>query len=368
VVALKPQIRKVQKLGLSSLGISLPKGWAKGLALEAGSTVVVHPEEDGSLRITTDSFKPRIAPRECVVDADNCTQEGYLERLILAGYMVGCSTIRVKARGELEQGRLDEVQRALSKLTGVTPVDQGTKYLTLENFAEPSKFPVEGLIRRLQFLVSRMQDLTFQMASKGGDVRDQIRSSRQEVERLYNFVVRQLLLAAQEPTVARQIGLEDSRHIVGARAFAMLMQGIADNFMEIADSWIVLAQDPMARSGPVGKELATLWSEMNDLAETTMGAFFGRDLARANEAMERVDQVLAAIQGAATKVSFPREDQGPAYCTTCLSLQSVLRPLRNVARLYGSIAQVAMNRGVEKVLRRAEARPEGAQGVAVPIL
>ncbi len=362
---MKSQVRKVQKLGLSSLGISLPKGWLKDLGVEAGSSVVVQLQDDGGLRITTEIAGPRESSSECFLDADRCKQKGFLERLILASYMVGCNTIRIKARGELDSGHIEEVRSALTKLTGVTPVDQGSKYLTLENFAEPSKFPVEGLLRRQYFLISRIHALTFQMVIEGRDLRDPIRAAREEVERIYTFAIRQLLLAARDPSVAKQIGLDDPRQIGGDRAFAMLMANVADSYLEIAEAW--MAPEAYRQMGVVSKELTILRAGLNDLAEAAMGAYFGKDMERANDALDGVGRVLQVIHEAAVKVSMPREEEGPAYCTTCLLLQSVLRPLRSVVRLYGSVAQVAMNRGLERALHRGGVRLEVGREVPVAL-
>lgn len=362
---MKPQTRKVQKLGLSSLGISLPKGWIKALGVEAGSTVLVHQEDDGSLRITTEFSSPNGTSAEYLIDAESFREEGFLERIILSSYMVGCNTIRIRGRGELDAGQIEEVQRALGKLTGVTPVDQGSKYLTLENFAEPGKFPLEGLLRRLQFLTSRMQNMTFQMVLEGKDLSGQIKSSGEEVQRLYNFAVRQLLLAATEPTIAKQIGFDDPRNIVGGRAFAILMQNLTDSFLEIAEAWSVPNSFP--RDAVLFKELKGLWVAFNELAEGSTGAFFGRDMHRANQALDKLGKVQQEIHRATIQVSLPREREGPEYCATCLLLQSVLRPLRSVARIYGSVAQVAMNRGLERALTRVEAKAEGREGLLVPV-
>ncbi len=362
---MKLQTRKVQKLGLSSLGISLPKGWLQDLGVEAGSTVTVQQDEEGGLRITTGMTGKKAGVQECILDADNCRQEGYLERLILTSYMVGCNTIRIKSRGELDPGQIEEVQRALTKVTGVTPVDQGSKYLTLENFAEPSKFPVEGLLRRLQFLTSRIQGLAFQMVLDGRDLRDQIRAARDEVERLYTFAIRQLLLAAQDATIARQIGLNDARHIGGDRAFSMLMTNIADGYLEIAEAWVAPEAHPSVAA--VARELALLRTGLDKLTETAMGAYFGLDMGRANEALDQAGRLLEIILGAAAKVALPREQEGPAYCATCLTLQALLRPLRSVVRLYASVAQVAMNRGMEEALRRGESKVS-VTGAVRPVL
>ncbi len=365
---MRPETRKVQKLGLSSLGISLPKRWVKSLDVQPGATVIVLQEDDGTLRINLGLPPVRAKTSECVVDTENCTEDGFLERLIIGSYLVGCNTIRIKAQGELSSGHIGEVQRALSRLTGVTPVEQGSRYLTLENFAEPSKFPIEGLLRREYFLVLHMQNLAFRMVAEGGDAREQVRIAEEEVDRLYTFVVRQLLLAARDPSVAKQIGVGDARHVLGDRVLALLMESIADHYQEIADSGLVLGLMPLPKDGPFSKELAALWTDFNDLAEVSIGAFFGKDLRRANEALDRVRGILQQLQKLALQVPAPREEEGQAYCNKCLMLQSVLRPLRNVARLYGSVAHLAINRALEEAIEQAGERAKEGAGVLASVV
>jgi phosphate uptake regulator len=365
---MRPETRKVQKLGLSSLGISLPKRWVKSLEVQAGATVLVQQEDDGTLRINLGLPPVRAKTAECVVDTENCTDDGFLERLIIGSYLVGCNTIRIKARGELSPEHIGEVQRALSRLTGVTPVDQGSKHLTLENFAEPSKFPIEGLLRREYFLVLRMQNLALRVVAEGGDVREQVKIAEEEVDRLYTFIVRQLLLAARDPSVAKQIGVGDARHILGDRVLALLMENIADYYQEIADSGLVVGLMAFPKEEPFSKELATLWTDFNDLAEMSIGAFFGKDLRRANEALDRVQGILQQLQKLALEVPAPRDEEGPAYCMTCLTLQSVLRPLRSVARLYGSVAHLAINRALEEAIEQAGERAKEGIGALTSVV
>ncbi len=365
---MRPETRKVQKLGLSSLGISLPKRWIRSLDVQAGATVMVQQEDDGTLRINLGLPPVRAKTAECVVDTENCTEDGFLERLIIGSYLVGCNTIRIKARGELSPGHIAEVQRALARLTGVTPVDQGSKYLTLENFAEPSKFPIEALLRREYFLVLRMQNLAFRMVAEGGDAREQVKIAEEEVDRLYTFVVRQLLLAARDPSVAKQIGVGDARHVLGDRVLALLMENIADHYQEIADSGLVLGLLAFPKEELFSKELTALWTDFNALADVSMGSFFGKDLRRANEALDKVRGILLQLQKLALQVPSPRDEEGPAYCNTCLLLQSVLRPLRSVARFYGSVAHLAINRALEEAIEQAGERAKEGAGVLASVV
>src|SRR5213596_3181028 len=149
--------RKVQKLGYSSLGVSLPKAWAESNGILPGSVVNLSIEDDGTLRVRVGPFEEYPTAAEATIDADSWSGPESLTRLITGNYIVGCNTIRVKSREELSAGQLQEIHEAVRGLTGLTIVNQGPKFVTIENFVEPTRFPIDGLLRRLHFLTSRME-------------------------------------------------------------------------------------------------------------------------------------------------------------------------------------------------------------------
>src|SRR3990170_6253366 len=94
VIHMEIEPRKVQRLGYSSLGVSLPKDWAKSAGIEPGATVLVVKEDDGTLRIRTGepaSAAPAVG-EECVLDADTCGRPEGLRRLLIGAYVVGRSS------------------------------------------------------------------------------------------------------------------------------------------------------------------------------------------------------------------------------------------------------------------------------------
>src|SRR5574340_1080684 len=104
-------------------------------------------------------MKLYLSPTEAMVDADEMEGPETLTRIITGNYLVGRSTMRVRSWDELSPEQLQEIHEAVRGLTGLTIVNQGPKFVTIENFAEPTRFPIEGLLRRLHYLTSRMENL-----------------------------------------------------------------------------------------------------------------------------------------------------------------------------------------------------------------
>src|SRR5213596_4316533 len=227
--------RKVQKLGYSSLGVSLPKAWAESNGILPGSVVNLSIEDDGTLRVRVGPFEEYPTAAEATIDADSWSGPESLTRLITGNYIVGCNTIKVRSRDEISPGQLQEIHEAVRGLTGLTIVNQGPRFVTIENFVEPTRFPIDGLLRRLHYLTSRMEKLALGvLAGEAVGRIEEVARMEVEVDRLYWLVVRQLLLAAQNRTVAAKIGVTEPRHLLGDRVVAVSLENVADFWEELA--------------------------------------------------------------------------------------------------------------------------------------
>ena len=80
--------RKVQGVGYSTLAVSLPKDWADEVGLNKGDRVTFEKQEDGSLRITTDTKTQIPKTRNCVIYADKCNEPELLTRIITSSSVV----------------------------------------------------------------------------------------------------------------------------------------------------------------------------------------------------------------------------------------------------------------------------------------
>src|SRR5207244_12712449 len=76
-----------------------------------------------------------------------------------------CNKIRLQSREELSPSQLQEIHEAFRGITGLTIVNQGPKFVTIDNFVEPTRFPIDGLLRRLHYLTSRMEKLALGVIS-----------------------------------------------------------------------------------------------------------------------------------------------------------------------------------------------------------
>ncbi len=338
--------RKVQKMGLSSLGVSLPKDWATNLGLEPGSTVELSREDDGTIKVSVPGSRLHEAAG-CTINLEECSEAGVLERVVIGNYLLGRDSIEVRSDSAFPKWAMEEVYDAVDRLTGIAIVEQASRHVLVESFVEPTKFPVRGLLRRLQYLTQRMVALSFRGITKpGAEDRDSVNRLEEEVDRLYWLVTRQLMAAAASKAVGVQIGETDLRHIAGDMLVAAMLERVADVTVGLAGRGEEVALELSRFPGQVSKSFLSVGERVEALAADTMEAFFNGDVTASSRVLDTVRTTVDACQKLAASVPV-EADVDSGYCTLCLQLRTAISSLSQMAEYYGTVAHVAINRALE---------------------
>src|SRR5467141_1516697 len=132
------EARKVQKVGYSTLIVSLPKDWVEQVSLKQGDIVTFRRESDGGITVSPGLTRERENFRY-VINADICDAPNLLTRIITATYLTGHDTIQIIARRELAQRHLEEVRAVSRRLTELGIVEQSLKSGTVHVVVDPTK-------------------------------------------------------------------------------------------------------------------------------------------------------------------------------------------------------------------------------------
>lgn len=337
----------MQKMGLSSLGVSLPKDWATTMGLEPGSSVELSREEDGSIKVSVPGTRSDEVAG-CTIKLEECSEMGVLERVVIGNYLLGRDSIEVRSESAFPKWAMEEVYDAVNRLTGIAIVEQASRHVLVESFVEPTGFPVRGLLRRLQYLTQRMVALSFHGITKpGAEDRDNVNRFEEEVDRLYWLVTRQLMAAAASKTVGVQIGETDLRHIAGDMLVAAMLERVADVTVSLVGRGEEVALELSRFPGQVSKSFLSVGDQVEALAMDTMEAFFSGDVTACSRVLDAVRGTVAECQKLSASVPV-ESDVDTRYCTLCLQLRTAIGSLSQIAEYYGTVAHVAINRALEE--------------------
>ena len=228
------EMRRLQKVGYSTLSVSIPSDFAKDLGLHAGDNMLVREEADGTLRLIPAVSAKRVS--KASIKADQVDGEDLIPKLIIGCYALGYDTIEVVGKDALNESTVDQAVKTMRRLRGLEVVESQLNKVVAQSFMDPTKFPVDSLIKRLQILVGRSLGNVIEALEAGTTGRlNEVRRIQDEVDELYWLIVRQLLVALNRREIAAEIGIESPLHASGDRVTAKTLEQIGSVILDLAE-------------------------------------------------------------------------------------------------------------------------------------
>jgi phosphate uptake regulator len=338
------EARKVQRVGYSTLTVSLPRDWVQEVGLKAGDIVSLRKEDDSSLRVFPGMHADRAEVGRCIIDSDMVDRPNLLTRIITGNYILGHDSIQVISRKELSRQHLEEIRNTTQRLNGLGIVEQTMRTVTIQSFVDPTKFPIYGLVRRLHIIVASMQETAIKaLVERRPELASEVTHMENEADRIYWLIVRQLLLSIRDRTVGVKIGIESPLHVAGNRVIAKSLESMADHAEEMALEAIAIKGEKYEISPSVLDGIEKLSSSVRSIAEKTIKALVTLDIKLANDTVEMdestekesrklIERILASVRNVPVAVA----------------LRHVVSSLGEMASNCGIISEVTINRVLEK--------------------
>ncbi len=271
------ELRKVQKVGYSTLAVSIPKRFVKEMNLSVGDSVLFREDADGTLRLIPATKASKSS--KTTIKADLIGNDETLMRLIVGSYALGYDTIEVYSREPLDKVRTDMVIETVKSLRGLEVVESDSRHVVAQSFIDPTKFPVDSLIKRLQILVAKSLDDVMEALDPGktGSL-NEIRRVQDEIDELYWLIVRQLLVALNRRELAADIGIESPLHASGDRVCAKTLDEIGSIILDIAAELIRLKEQGTEMDPRVVEDIRRLGAKAGEAFNTTVEGLLTSDL------------------------------------------------------------------------------------------
>lgn len=337
--------RKVQKVGTSTLSVSLPKDWAEKTGIEKGDILLFEDLRDGSLRIAPSKLGgPKIRDAVYVVNADLAVDKGMLGRIVVGNYVIGRNHLVVKSKTRIKSEHIAEVRNSVAKLMGLGIMLETPDTIELQCSIDASRFPMETVIKRLYTIGATMQkEAVESLATRDPRLAQDARGREDEADMVYWLALRLLLTAQVDPQVAEQIGIVDQLPIVGNRLICKNLEHVADYADNIAKSVLdILARDAEVEA-PLLKRIQRVSDVSARIVQDGLACIFSHDLRLANKAIEAQGEVERIEEEILTDILKKHDD--PALVA---SLRSVAWSIRRIAEYGSEIAVIGINRYLER--------------------
>ncbi|MEK6851208.1 MAG: phosphate uptake regulator PhoU, partial [Candidatus Thermoplasmatota archaeon] len=281
---------------------------------------------------------------EYVIDADLCDEPGILHRVIVGNYVLGRERLVIKASGRVKSDHLEEARNAARRLMGMGIIEETASRITLQCSIEPTKYPVDALIKRLYNLSSTMLDEAIEaLLTKDERLAQDALHREDDADTMYWLLLRLLLSAQADDSLIEQLGLRNRLEITGYRLIAKELETVADYGEEIARNVIDLIRSNAEVPTGLGKSLRDLAEGVRDVYSKGIGGLLSRDLKLANQAIVSREEMKRKEQKF-MKVLF-EEIEEP---TVLLRFRNIVDGVQRMADYGTSIAVIAFNRYLER--------------------
>jgi len=331
--------RKLQKVGYSTLSISLPSNWVKEMNLKRGDTVFLTPEKDGSLKLfPTELLKPKEGNEEYICNSDLCDDPKMLERIIVGSYILGRDLLSIISSERMSSEHIEEIRGVIPKLIGLGIVEETSDRVTLQCSVDPRKFHVDMLLRRLSVIsLTIVKEAVQALVDFDTSLAEDAISREDEADAMYLLAMRLLISAQRRRKVAEEIGLKDPLHILYFGLMLRYLELVADYAEEIARRVVELLEKYKDR---LPKQIVERIGNVNDLAHDlvlkSVDAFFIGDIKIAN-----------SVLGMLTFVELER-DRLMQELPEIPHLRLILWNITRIAHNGAGIALTAINNVLER--------------------
>jgi phosphate uptake regulator len=281
------ETRKVQRLGPSTLAMTLPAEWAQEYEVEKGDEVSLRLGSKGMLTVMPESVQTEES--EAVVNTTDLDADA-VERAIVAQYVLGRRIIHVEAgEGEtLESTHINAVYNAETQLMGLGVIEETPDSIAIRCSVDPVDFTLDNLLERLESTGSTMRNEAVKaLAHNNPDLAQRALNRERQANKIFVLLLRLLFTAYQNPNLAHQVGLTDGFPLIGYRSIAKNLELTADSAEDIAE--IVLEADGNALNVEQStmRQIREFTDDVDEISELAIESAVERDYDTAIEARKR---------------------------------------------------------------------------------
>lgn len=331
--------RRLQRLGTTTLVVSLPKQWVAERRLRPGDVVYIEANGD---RLFIHSREVAQEPTSAVINADDVEKPEVLARLLASCFLQGYDVVKVSSNSGLTGSQTQAVLATAEWLPGFEVVEQTPRQITLQVIIDPTKFKIETVIRRLNVLVTSMMGVAIDTLVRGisekvGDVID----TGKKLEELYYLAVRQLIIALRNPSLAHSIGIDSPIAVLGYRLVAKAIEEAGQHAIALSKESLHVRHKGAQIKKSIVNKLVSLAEEVQSLLANSVNAFLALDLRMINNVLDSLQSISETIASTERELIEEVSD-----AELSLSLRISLMHFAAILESVKTIAEVALNKFV----------------------
>src|SRR6056297_1741903 len=327
--------RKVQRLGPSTLAMTLPAEWASAQDVEKGDEVSLRMGSNGTLTVLPESA--HADETEAVVHSDELDANA-VERAIVAQYALGRRVIHVeRAEGALDSDIINAVYRAETQLMGLGVIEETPESIAIRCSVDPADFTLDNLLTRLERTGRTMRGEAIKALAHGNpDLAQRALNRERQANKIFVLLLRLIFTAYQNPTLARAVELDSGFPLIGYRSIAKNLELTADNAEDIAEIVLDTEEHSLSVDQQTMRRIREFTDQVDEITAKAVQAAVERDY-------DKTLEVRALFHEIGDRESEILSDLPEMDNDSLLAVREVLVSLQQTAQYAMRNAEIAAN-------------------------
>ncbi|WP_424018313.1 PhoU domain-containing protein [Halorientalis pallida] len=330
------ETRKVQRLGPSTLAMTLPAEWASEHNVEKGDEVSLRIGGKGTLTVMPESVQTEES--EAIIYTEDLDADA-VERAIVAQYVLGRRIIHVEAGedGTLKSEHINAVYNAETQLMGLGVIEETPERIAIRCSVDPEDFTLDNLLERLESTGSTMRNEAVKALAHGNpDLAQRALNRERQANKIFVLLLRLIFTAYQNPNLARAVGLDNGFPLIGYRSIAKNLELTADNAEDIAEIVLETEGHTLNVESSTMRRIREFTDQVNEITEMAVTAAVERDYDAAIEVRELYAEIGNREQDILSDLPEMENEE-------LLRVREVLVSLQQTAQYAVRNAEIATN-------------------------
>ena len=320
--------RKIQRTGIATYTVSLPKTWVTRNEVQPGDSIFITEEADQSLLLGLEKSTETI--KEETLDLSKYPHEAELIRKFISLYLNGVHKVTFNSSQGISKDVRKQIFDQTKKVIGFEIVEETREKIVLQDFFSATSFSLQNVIRRAFQLSQLMIEESLKILQEEVEIMDSINLWEEEVNRIYLLARRQINFALHNSPIMNKLNItvddcQDFIIIIGA------IEKMADSFVRIAKNCLKVKK--------TNKEINTFaeqkFNQIIDVYDLALQCYFKRDFTLSNQVISTCEQLGEEIINL-EKYKLLEEDKTTLYL--------ILSTLKSKTNLINEIAEIGLDR------------------------
>lgn len=336
------QTRKMQLSGGSTYIISLPKNWIDELKIKVGENITLVKNSNQSLTLYPKERTDQKKKNSAIIPISQKDSGDSVKRKIIAAYLAGYKTIKIKTKGMRIPPEHSRSIRELvrSTMIGTEIVESSSESIIIQVLTRLPELSFETALKRMYLMAQNMVRESIE-AFEQVDLShaEEVINMDDEVDRFGLYMRRNLVQAVGNENILQDMGLRKPSDCLGYRAIVSRIERIADHAALIAKKTKFV--EGKIEPGLLGK-IRNLSEKSLDVFEKSINAVQEQDFEEGEKVAEKVRGVIEEEKKIMNKI---KESQNNATI-----IKFVLEDLRRIAEYSSDIAEVAIDENIQSII------------------